>query len=240
MESMAVYTDPALVLFAVLAFLLFAFLAGSGKLLQNLPALFFLATIAITILIFGSPGTAANHLLDVQVASVILLAAWVGNSISARRTQIGGCLLALLTIIAAVPLLRHLRTWSAWYHPHQFRQVIAVIGPTEKPILSENPVVPALAGQYPYVLDPWMVQLLRKRIPGFEEPLMEGLRRQAFSAVVLSADPNDENVRRWYDTVSFGPGFVPALSENYRLAQVIDKDWIYLPIGQTSRESGAN
>jgi len=240
MESMAVYTDPALVLFAVLAFLLFAFLAGSGKLLQNLPALFFLATIAITILIFGSPGTAANHLLDVQVASVILLAAWVGNSISARRTQIGGCLLALLTIIAAVPLLRHLRTWSAWYHPHQFRQVIAVIGPTEKPILSENPVVPALAGQYPYVLDPWMVQLLRKRIAGFEEPLLEGLRRQAFSAVVLSADPNDENVRSWYDTVSFGPGFVPALNENYRLAQVIDKDWIYLPITQPPRESGAN
>ncbi len=240
MESMAVYTDPALVLFAVLAFLLFAFLAGSGKLLQNLPALFFLATMAITILIFGSPGTAANHLLDVQVASVILLAAWVGNSISARRTQIGVCLLALLTIIAAVPLLRHLRTWSAWYHPHQFRQVIAVIGPTEKPILSENPVIPVLAGQYPYVLDPWMVQLLRKRIAGFEEPLLEGLRRQAFSAVVLSADPNDENVRSWYDTVSFGPGFVPALNENYRLAQVIDKDWIYLPITQPPRESGAN
>src|SRR5271165_2925113 len=237
MESMAVYTDPALVLFAVLAFLLVAFLAGSGKLLQNLPALFFLATMAITILIFGSPGTAANHLLDVQVASVILLAAWVGNSTSARQKQIGVCLLALLTIIAAVPLLRHLRTWSTWYHPHQFRQVIAVIGPTEKPILSENPVIPALAGQYPYVLDPWMVQLLRKRIPGFEEPLLEGLRRQAFSAVVLSADPNDENVRSWYDTVSFGPGFVPALSENYRLAQVIDKDWIYLPIGQTPRES---
>ena len=69
---------------------------------------------------------------------------------------------------------------------------------------------------------------------------MEGLRRQAFSAVVLSADPNDENVRSWYDTVSFGPGFVPALNENYRLAQVIDKDWIYLPITQPPRESGAN
>ena len=49
MESMAVYTDPALVLFAVLAFLLLAFLAGSAKLLQNLPALFFIATMAITI-----------------------------------------------------------------------------------------------------------------------------------------------------------------------------------------------
>src|SRR5271165_2210923 len=185
MESMAVYTDPALVLFAVLAFLLFAFLVGSGKLLQNLPASFFLATMAITILIFGSPGTAANHLLDVQVASVILLAAWVGNSTSARQKQIAIYLLALLTIIAAVPLVRHLRASSAWYHPHQFRRVIEAIEPKDKPILSENPVIPVLAGQYSYVLDPWMVQLLRKRIPHFEEPLLERLRNREFRSCTI-------------------------------------------------------
>ena len=239
MESMAVYTDPALVLFAVLAFLLFAFLAGSAKLLQNLLALFFLATITITIMIFGSPGTAANHLLDVQVASVILLATWVSTAASKRQKQLGIYALALLTFIAAIPLLRHLRSSSAWYHPHQFRRVIAVIGPTEKPILSENPVIPALAGQYPYVLDPWMVQLLRKHVNGFEEPLLQGLRSQAFSGVVLSGDVTDNNVHRWYDTVSFGPGFVPALIGSYRLAQVIDRDYIYLPVANTPPESGA-
>src|SRR5271165_3107400 len=235
MVSMAVYTDPALVVFGALALAVFAFLAFSSRLLQNLPALFFIATMAITVTIFGSPGTAGNHLLDVQVASVVLLVSVMSSAM--RQKQLGVYVLALLMLVAAIPLVLRFKSWSAWYHPHEFQRVIEVIGPTDKTILAENPVIPALAGQYPYVLDPWMVQLLRKRIAGFEEPLLEGLRRQAFSAVVLSADPNDENVRSWYDTVSFGPGFVPALSENYRLAQVIDKDWIYLPIGQTPRES---
>ena len=102
-------------------------------------------------------------------------------------------------------------------------------------ILAENPIIPVLAGQRPYVLDPWMVQLLRTRFPGFEEPLLKRLRDRDFSAVVLSADPAQETVRRWYETVSFGPGFVSTLSENYKLAQVIDNDWIYLPVTETPR-----
>jgi hypothetical protein len=237
MESMAVYTDPGLVLFAVLAFLVLVFLVFSSKFLQNLPALFLVATLAVTVMIFSSPGTAANHLLDVQVASVILLAAWVASAPSPAQKQLGVYGLALLTVIAAIPLLRHIRTWNAWYHPHQFQRVIEVIGPANGPTLSENPVIPTLAGQYPYVLDPWMVQLLQKRSAGFAEPLLERLRSRSFSAVVLSADPANENVRRWYDSVSFGPGFAPALLQNYKLATVIDKDWIYLPSSKDSAEN---
>jgi hypothetical protein len=239
MESMAVYTDPGLVLFAVLALSVLAFLLFSAKLLQNLPALFLIATIVITMAIFGSPGTAGNHLLDVQVASVILLATWVANGTSQLQRRLGVYALALLILVAALPLLRHIRTWSAWYHPHQFHRVIEVIGPTNGPILSENPVIPALAGQHPYVLDPWMVQLLRKHSPGFEGPLLERLRNRAFSAVVLSADPSKKVVRLWYDTVAFGPGFAPTLLENYQLATVVDKDWIYIPVAEPDRENKA-
>ena len=47
--------------------------------------------------------------------------------------------------------------------------------------------------------------------------------------MVLTADPAQKGVRWWFDSVSFGPGFVPALLENYRFAEVIDRDWIYLP-----------
>jgi len=240
MESMAVYTDPVLVLFAVLGFAVLVSLVFASKLLQNLPALFLIATMVVTLMIFGSPGTAGNHLLDVQVAAVILLAAWVANAASPLQRQLGVCALALLTVIAAVPILRHVKTWSRWYHPHQFQLVIEVIGPTNKPILSENPVIPVLAGQQPYVLDPWMVQLLRTHVPGFAEPLLERLRNQAFSAVVLSSgDPAQQGGRSWYDSTSFGPGFVPALIENYRLAEVIDNDWVYLPISDTPRRSGS-
>ncbi len=237
MVSTAVYTDPGLVLFAVLGLAVLVSLMLSSRLSQNLPALFLIGTMAITTMIFGSPGTAGNHLLDEQVASVILLATWVANAASAFHKQLGVYALALLTVVAAIPILRHIETWSGWYHLHQFEQVLEVIGPTSKPILSENPIIPVLAGQRPYVLDPWMVQLLRKRITGFEEPLLDRLHNRTFSAVVLTTDASLKGVQWWYDTVSFGPGFVPALLENYRLVQVIDQDRIYLPRSETASES---
>ena len=230
MESMAVYTDPVLVVFAVLALLVLVFLMFSANILQNLPALFLMTTMAITVVIFGSPGTAGNHLLDLQVASVILLATRVANAAFPIRKQLGIYALSLLILVAAILLVRHIKTWSRWYHPHQFQRVIEAIGPTNKPILAENAAIPVIAGQQPYVIDPWMVQLLRTRFPGFQEPLLEGLRNQDFSAVVLTSGNTAENgAQGWFDNNSFGPGFVSALNDHYRFAQVIDNDWIYLP-----------
>ena len=156
---------------------------------------------------------------------------------SPLHKQLGVCALALLMVIAAIPIVRHVKTWSPWYHPHQFQRVIEVIGPTDKPILAENPIIPVLAGQQPYVLDPWMVQLLGKRTAGFEEPLLERLRNRSFQRRGAQRRSAQKGVRRWYDTRVLRPGIRAALLENYRLAQVIDKDWIYLPRTETVSEA---
>ena len=225
MESMALYTDPILLPVAGLALLGLL----SWNRLRSLPGLLLITTLAITIFIFGSPGTAQNHLLDVQVAAVILLATWVAAAAPLRK-QLGVCALALLTLAGGFLLVRHLRTWSRWYHPHQFQQVIAAVGAGHRPILAENPIIPVLAGQQPYVLDPWMVQLLRTHLPGFQQPLLERLRRQEFGAVVLTTGAiSEKGAQEWFDNNSFGPGFVEALQEHYTLSQVIARDWIYLP-----------
>ena len=201
----------------------------SGNRLRSLPGLLLVATLAITIVIFGSPGTTQNHLLDLQVAAVILLATWVANMASQPK-QLGVYALALLTLAAALLLGRHVRTWSRWYHPHQFQQVIAKAGAGNKPILAENPIIPVLAGQQPYVLDPWMVQLLRTHFPGFQQPLLDRLRRHEFGAVVLTTGAiSEKGAQQWFDESSFGPGFVEALKDHYRLAGVAERDWIYLP-----------
>ena len=225
MERMAVFTDPVLLLFEVLAIVaLFA-----SKMWRSLPGLLLITSVLITTFIFGSPGTAQNHLLDLQVAAVMVLATWVARA-APKRKQAGVYALMLLTLVGAVELWRHVTTWSRWYHPHQFQQVIAAIEPRDKPILAENPIVPVLAGQQSYVLDPWMVQMLRKRVPGFEKPLLEQLRRQEFGAVVLSTGAIAETgAKQWFDENAFGPGFVEGLGEHYRFAEVIDRDRIYLP-----------
>jgi hypothetical protein len=230
MQSMALYTDPVLFAFTVLGLLLLAAMLVSGKLWRSLPALFLIATLAVTILIFGSPGTAGNHLLDLQVAAVILLANCVAHTTKPWHKQLGVYGLALLTLLAAFVLWRNMKTWSRWYHPHQFQHVIAAIPSSGKPILAENPILPVLAGQQPYVQDPWMVQLLRTHFPGFQQPLLDRLRHQDFSAVVLTSGNIGENgAQGWFDNNSFGPGFVSALNDHYKLALQIDKDWIYLP-----------
>ncbi len=199
--------------------------------------MFFITTLVVTIVIFSSPGVVTNHLVDVQIASIVLFTSWLASGASARQKELGIYALALATIFAAVPLLHKLMVWDRRFQPHRFQRTIALIEDTHKPILAENPIIPVLAGQPAYVLDPWMLRMLRERIPNFGEPLLEGLRHQAFGAVVLSvANAQTARARAWYTWSDFGPGFLPALNQNYRLASVVEDQMIYLPITDSSRE----
>jgi hypothetical protein len=225
--------DRGLILFFFLA--LFAFVAeafaGPRKLLRNLPVVFLITTLAVTIPIFGSPGVVTNHLIDVQIASVVLFTAWLANGATGILRQLGVCALALVTVVAAIPLLHKLKVWDGRFEPHRFERVVAAIKDTHKPILAENPIVPVLAGQRTYVLDAWMLRLLRDRIPNFGDPLLERLRHRDFGAVVLSvADPRTPRARMWYTYSDFGPGFLEALTENYRFAAEVEDQMIYVPI----------
>jgi len=87
-----------------------------------------------------------------------------------------------------------------------------------------------LAGQQPYVLDPWMLRLLREGNPYFGEPLLQGLHNQTFGAVVLCmADPRTKFGQWWYETGQFGPGFASTLNQNYHLVATFDDQRVYLP-----------
>jgi hypothetical protein len=224
--------DPAVLLFVVLALVALAQVVLARQFLRNLPAMFFVAVLVVTGVIFGSPGLNENHFLDVQVASVVLIASWLAHVPAPLHKQVGVYALALVTLVAAVPLLRIFKNGDRRFHAHRFQRVLAAVGDVNKPILSENPVIPVLAGQQPYVLDAWMLRLLRENSPDFGEPLLEGLRHQMFGAVVLCmADPRTSSGLRWYETAHFGPGFVAALNQNYRLVATFDDQRVYLPIG---------
>jgi hypothetical protein len=230
--------DKGLILFFFLA--LFALLAQlfspSFKFLQNLPALFFLITMAVTVVIFGSPGVVTNHLIDVQIAAVVLFAAWLSESANTRQKQIGICALALAVLVGAVPLAHKLKVWDGRFQPHRFQRTVAAIPDRHKPILAENPVIPVLAGQRVYVLDPWMLRMLRERIPGFGEPLLEALHHQDFGAVVLSvANPRTPRARAWYTWSDFGPGFLPAPLENYHIVATVEDQLVYLPTDRSAQ-----
>jgi len=232
--------DRGLVLFfflAVFAFVCEAFTAPK-KLLQNLPIVLLLMTLAVTIPIFGSPGVVQNHLIDVQIASVVLFTAWLAHTPSVLLKQLGVCALALVTMVATVPLLHKLMVWDVRFGPHRFQRVVAALPDTQKPILAENPIIPVLAGQRTYVLDAWMLRMLRDRIPNFADPLLERLRRGDFGAVVLSfADPRSPRALMWYTYSDFGPGFLEALTDNYRFAATVEDQMIFVPINDNYNPS---
>ena len=232
MLTLAARLDPAALLFAALGFVALAHAISEGKLLRNLPALLFIATLAVTAFLYGTPGVNENHLLDLQVASLVLIATQLANAATAPQQQWGVAVLAMAVLVSALPALRHFKNHDLRFHRHRFETVLASIGDTSKPILAENPVIPLLAGQQPYVLDAWMLRLLRTRIPDFGDPLLEGIRHQTFGAVVLCmADPGTGFGHWWYETQHFGPGFAAALQQNYRLLKTVDDQKIYLPMG---------
>jgi len=231
MLMIAARLDPVILWFAAVAAVALAQVALSGKLLRNLPALLFLATLAVTAFIYGTPGVNDNHLIDLQVASLLLIAVELSHAATTRQRQWGVVALALMVFFSAEPTLRHFKNHDLRFHRQRFQQVLAHIGDSGRPILAENPIVPLLAGQQAYVSDPWMLRLLRTRIPGLGDPLLEGVRNRAFGAVVLCmADPSTSYGRWWYETQQFGPGFDAALTGNYRLIATVDDQKIYLPI----------
>ena len=199
-------------------------------------------TLAVTAFLYGTPGVNDNHLIDLQAASLILIATQLSRATATQQKwQVAA--LALAVLLAAIPTLRHFKNHDLRYHRHRFQTVLATIGDTSRPILAENPIVPLLAGQRPYVLDAWMLRVLRQRIPGFGDPLLEKVRNRSFGAVVLCmADPKTSFGRWWYETQQFGPGFAEALRDNYGLVATLDDQKIYLPIdtSQEVRTAAAN
>lgn len=224
--------DPGLLLFFFSALLVLPAMSA-----RSLPWLFFIATAATIGVIFGSPGANFNHLLDLQVAAVILFAAWIAKSPWQKNFGIYG--LAIATFLAAVPLGHKLKVEDRMTPPHRFERAISLISSAQKPILAENPTVPVLAGQQPYVTDPFMLRVVQEHVPGYIEPLLEKLRSQAFGGVVLfMRDPRTAEGRTWYEEEHFGPGFLSALNANYRLASVLNGQFIYLP-NNDARDLGA-
>lgn len=234
MLSVALRDDPGLLLFFFLALLVLP-----NRKARSLPVLFFLTTIAVTAFIFGSPGTSWNHLLDLQVASVIVIVSWLADKGAPVLKQVGTYAFALATLLAAIPVMHLLQAEDRVYPPHRFERAITLIGDKQKPILAENPLLPVVAGQRPFVMDPFMFRVIRQHVPHFADTLFEGLRKQAFGAVVLTKDAQTEAGRSWYQNDIFGPGFLASLSEGYRVASVLDDQYIYLPISAASPEAKA-
>lgn len=219
--------DPQFLPFLVISSA--AFLILISRKIVGIPTVLFPCTLVVTILIFSTPGTGENHLLDVQISALIAIGAWMERG-SDREKEFTLALVVCATVLSLRP------SWDQYRHRDRlprkegFEAALRIIGNRRGVILSENPLLPVLAGQRPYLLDPYMFRVLSEGDPSFARPLWDKLSRKEFSAVVLQLDPHSTEGQWWYRE-NFGSGFVQAAEANYDLAGVWAGNRVYLPRG---------
>jgi hypothetical protein len=198
-----------------LGFVLFAFAAavflGDARQWRQLPEMLFATTTLATLAMFLSPGVDFNHLIDLQIASVILLAVAIARDAGSQsaRYLIGG-----MTVFAAVAIV------SSWCGllgdlPHRardYRQLAHDIAPpgTSGPMLTDFALLPVLSGQSPYLLDDFLFPVVAQKYPELQRDLYDKIDRGFFCAVVFKSDPTaPHHLLRWSD------GLLPHLNARY-------------------------
>lgn len=194
---------------------------------RSLPGIYLAVSLGTTIVIFGSPGITWNHLADVVAAAALVLGAAVGQASPVQRRVLEPALV-LLAAFAILPGSVTLRQELAAARDGAGRErqaVVAAIEPGPGAILSEDPLLPIVAGERPYLLDAFMVRLVAERDPQFAIHLVDGIQAGAFRAIVFLDDPRTH--ASWYETVHFGPEVMRFVAENYEPGPQVGRYFIY-------------
>jgi hypothetical protein len=202
------------------------------------------AGLAATIVIYGSPGTSLNHLLDVAPLAILVLVFALGRG--GRWTMWGTLAFALFaagmvaTWLPGVPSIpsfhRHYGVPAVSAPPEFARRA----GPGVSPILAENPLIPILAGERPYVADMFNLILLTRRDPVRREALVNQVRQGKFGAIAISnwpdvfprdvADPADPLIaERWPELRKqerIFDDFYDVVAQRYRIV-LVRRPYIY-------------
>lgn len=210
--------------FGTLALLTGAF-AVSCVYFRRLTSIYFLAALLATMVIFASPGTDYNHLLDLEVAAVLaIISALYEFSPDVQR--------AAAWFFAAVVLMMSATLYSLQRQTLDVDREFAarVISQAQGIAVAENSLWPVTANVAPVVADPFMLRVVSERDPKVSEPLAALLRERKVPVVLLMF--NLEEYRWWYERTHFGPAIYQALHDNYVLAEFRPGVFVYRPKAQ--------
>lgn len=195
------------------------------------PALWLGASWAGALAVLATPGTGVNHLLELEAASAALLgvsAATRGREGALARA--GAPAAALAGVVVALALWRADISSSRLA---ELRELVRAL-PAGEPVLSEDPLVPLLAGERPYLLDPFTIRLTEARAPELCAPLADALRHGGFRAVVLFEDLDSPAAASWYADGNLGLPLASEIRRGYRRAAAIGRYHLYLPRVETA------
>lgn len=192
----------------------------------GLPTILLIFTSVGTLVLFGTRGIDINHLIDLYLASLLLLAVQFRTGRAARIVV--PLVMSAMVIHAATSCLREAKQMRVEKRRQVMEAILIDAGKSglKGPMLAENPMLPILAGDRPYMLDAFMLSVIDLRYPQVDQRLTDDLVHQRFSAVIITADLTHD-IRP--TPLDHWPTLLQRMKEHYELKMVEDKNLIYLP-----------
>lgn len=194
----------------------------------SLPGIFWALTTIGTAVVYGSPGTKFNHLADMTAASILVIAMQCRQSRFLASASLMATV-ALVLLASAVcwreaGAIRHEKVRDAMETVLADANASSIQGP----MLSEDPLLPILAGERPYMIDSFMFRTVRHKRPWIADKLWNDLADHHFRAVILHEAPTSD-IYSDHNDGDFGPGFIDRVEANYVLSSVRGHFYIFLP-----------
>jgi hypothetical protein len=173
-----------------------------GRRRFGLPHMVLITASSITLVIFASPGTVGNHLVDLHIASLFVIGVAIADGQlpgRAAASVFAGMAIALTAISIPVPRIPSvMATLRGRGLPSRamVRAIHEEFLPAGTRYLSTDPIVAVLNDERPVVLDAFNLnRFVRERTPAGRD-LEQRLRRREYDFVILREDhhsPQDRN-----------------------------------------------
>jgi hypothetical protein len=196
--------------------------------LRSLIPISWLISLVVLSVVFASPGIWINHFVDVEILSVLLL----GWMIAAQGERLANFLLncmLLIVIFSTALILRNAVVYDL--HRDTFKDaqdVVDYVGRGPQPLISEDPMIPLLAGEKVVVPEPYMVRVVSEKSKPVQEEMVREIHDRSFRAIIFLKDP--EKSVEWYLTNHFGTVFMAEMFTEYARGRQIGQYFVYVPL----------
>jgi hypothetical protein len=202
---------------------------------------YFLAAAVITGVILTSPGTNPNHLLELEVAAVLVIAQLLAAPVPGAKPAPSPRLeLAARLLVLAVALGGVAQQLRDLHNPQESDYVsgttVREALPAGARIFAEDATVPVLLGQRPLMLDAFAFRILVEAGRIDDRPLAERISRREFDVLVLM-DRVDQVNSRLYPRDHFGEHITNAMRQAYRFDRRVGPYYLFVPEGGKTRNA---
>jgi len=176
-------------------------------------------------IVLMTPGTVfTSQAVEPYIAAVVAL---FSSNLPARG-RIGSLVVAALLVWVAARDVREIRN-GIGQRPPAIEASMRAVADCPDPVLSESPLVPALANRSTVLLDPFAFKVVALHDSRLSDELIRRLQQREFTCVVLGEDPDSAAGRGWYRNMALGEPVMDAIRANYRLRLVQSGYRTYVP-----------